>query len=160
MKILDVKKYNLERSYSAMIELQEYNDEIALYGNFYNYLFNLFAYRESIGEKDKTSTGLKSNDIYQALKYLYNSYKHQDTDLLQLNTFVYKKSYPYKYPYTYGVSYACFNAISKELVNKQRKAEDKINIQNLYNQYLDGKTLLDVVSETYEGMFNKEKNNG
>ena len=160
MRILDVKKYNLNKAYNAMIELQDYNDQIALYGTFYNYLFNLFAYKESIEQSDNKSLKLKSNDIFGALKYLYNAYKHQDTDLLQLNTFVYKKSYPYKYPYTHGVSYACFNAISRELVDKQRKAEDKINIQNLYNQYLDGKTLLDVVSETYEEILKMEETNG
>lgn len=165
MKILDIKKYNLSKAYSVIVELGDFNDESSLYGNFYNYLYNLFAYREAIGKKDldvssESKTKLKANSVYGALKYLYEIYKHKQANLLELNTFVNKKMYSYKYPYTYGQSHAYFCELSEDLLKTQTKDEHKKRFQELYNNYLNGMTLLSVVSKTYEEMFMEDKNNG
>ncbi|MDY5676551.1 MAG: hypothetical protein SPK63_02000 [Eubacteriales bacterium] len=127
-------------------------------------MFNLFALREGRGIKDIESKRphLKDDTIFGALKYIYEIYKHTNdtkTDLTKLNIFVCKKQYPYTYPYTYGPSYAYFCILSEDLINTQDKEDHKKRFEFLYNKYLAGLTIKNVVVETFE-LQEKEINNG
>ena len=164
MNNVSIKENNLKNAYNSIINLENYNAPTELYGSFYNYLFNLFALREGKGKKDTENQRphLKEDTIFGALKYIYEIYKHSNDnniDFTKLNVFVSKKQYPYTYPYTYGSSYAYFCVLSEDLINTQDKEVHKQRFKFLYNKYLAGLTIKNIVVETFEQQI-KENNNG
>ena len=159
MDIVDVKENNLKESYNKIIDLENYNNPIALYGVFYDFLFNLFSLREGQGESDTECDRpkLKKDTMYGALKYIYEIYKHSKQDITKLNIFVYKKKYPYSYPFNYSNSYAYFNNITDEIINTQDKQVHRDRFRFLYNKYLNGLTIKNVVSEIFNEILIKDQ---
>ncbi len=150
----EIKIANIRKAYNNIDKAILCKDFNAIIGEFYNFLFNLFSYRESEGKNDKDGLEhLKADSLYGALKKLYEIYKHKENNAVEnlscTMLFVVSKSYPFTYPYTYGKSYIVFNSLDDSVFSVLQDGQEKYvtELKRLYNKYLQGKKLSDILQQ-------------
>ena len=115
--------------------------------SFVDYLGHLFSIRENLGKLDK-SKKMYDDNIFGALKYLYNKRKHKnDQDaLIKSHLFICGSNYPRTYPYCYGESKVIFSDIRKVIESdKYIKDEQKERVLAIYNKHLHNKTVTNII---------------